>query len=95
MSTINDLLGLPSNPFEPSAEDRAKRGVASLRKLLKQAVDGERRALRRAEEAEASVVSIRKRAQNNIDRAFNRGVRAAGGGSTVCRIVRHPELGKD
>lgn len=33
------------------------------------------------------------RAQNNIDRSFNRGVDAAGGPASLKRKVRYPEFG--
>lgn len=87
------LGGQPSSPNGERDKAQSEKIRASLRKMLQQAVDGERRALKRAVEAEADVDRVKRRAQNNIDRAFNRGVAAAGGDDTVRRIVRHPEFG--
>ncbi len=96
MSDYKDVLGGLFGGTSTASDDRARdRNAATLRKLLQQAVDGERRALKRATEAEAVLGRTKKRAQNNIDRAFNRGVSAAGGDDKVRRIVRHPEFGVD
>ncbi len=89
-----DMLGM-ADTGGPSDDRKMKDALGTTRKLLAQAVAGERKALTRAQDAEAALASMKRRAQNNIDRAFNKGVKAAGGSSNVERIVRHPEFGTD
>lgn len=96
MTKSKDLIEQLLGSLESGLADlKRAQTEKSLRKMLQQALDGERRALKRAEEAESALARTKRRAQNNIDRAFNRGVSVAGGDATVRRIVRHPEFGTE
>lgn len=70
-------------------------GTAALAKMLQQAVTGERKALKRIAELEGRIETLKRKAQNNIDRSYNRGVRAAMHRSEPpgYRTVRFPEYG--
>lgn len=75
------------------ADTKDKEAIKALRKMLQQAVNGEKKWKTRAETAEASLETMKKRAQNNIDRAYNQGIRDSGGDTNIKRIIRHPEFG--
>lgn len=90
---FEEMLRSAAGQSQP--DERQAAAIKTLRKLLQQAVNGERKQTKRADEAEATITVLKKRAKNNIDRSFNRGIAAAAGGNNVQRIVRHPEYGTD
>ncbi len=96
MSAIDDILNAAG--YDLSGQRKKHDDTSStLANLLKQAVAGERSALDRVTELEESIVTLKRRAQNNIDRSYNRGL-SAGVRADECpgnRTVRFPEYGTD
>lgn len=85
-----DILG---DFFGEHIEDRRLDALKdAIEKALRQQL-----AARDAEVAElrALVERVKMKAQNNVDRAFNRGLVQGLSGVTTRRVVRHPQFGSE
>ena len=73
MSTIDDILGMAG--MDPSGRRKKPDDTSStLAKLLEQAVAAEKRAMKQVSALEDRIDVLKRKAQNNIDRAYNRGL---------------------